>query len=327
MHTLLDLQHLSYQDSYDLFQSFAKLDATKQATILGLLHAKKETHQEILGALNYFSQYTQIIAHHLDIIDIVGTGGDGAGTFNISTAASILVACATVPVAKHGGKRSSSQVGSQDVLQTLGIHMEQDAQAILNSLEKNNFAYLWAPLFNPAFINYGHLRQTLGFTTLFNILGPLLHPMRPKRQILGVYCSDLMQSMAKILQHQGVQHAFIVHGQDGLDEISITQASDLIEIKHGKIYSYAITPEQFGLNRANLTDIQGGNAEDNADIIRGIFTGDIQGPKKNIVILNAAAGYYIAGVVQDIQTGVELAKKNIENGLAYQKLQQLQRPL
>ncbi len=247
MQKLLDLKNLTQNETYELFSRFSEYDAKKQSAILTLLRVKKETTEEILGAFQYFNQYVTDIHHDVEVVDIVGTGGDGAGTFNISTAASLVIASSGALVAKHGGRRSTSQVGSQDVIQALGIPIPQTGDDCIRNLRETNYTYLYAPLFNEGLKQYGPLRKKLGFPSIFNILGPLLNPMRPKRCVLGVYRKDLMQKVTEVLKLQGVKHALIVHSEDGLDEISISSNTHVVEIKEGIVEKYDLYPEQFGL--------------------------------------------------------------------------------
>ncbi|MCL4162043.1 UNVERIFIED_CONTAM: hypothetical protein GTU68_009623 [Idotea baltica] len=316
MKKLLELENLTQKESYNLFNEFATYDLEKQSSILALLRAKIETTEEIFGALQCFSQYSTNITHDLDVVDIVGTGGDGIGTFNISTAASIVMAACDVFVAKHGGRSATSQSGSQDVIEALAIQIPKTAKEALQYLRKTNYTYLWAPLFNEELKKYGGLRRRLGFPTIFNILGPLLNPMRPKRCVIGVYRRDLMQKVAEVLITQGINHALVVHSDDGLDEISISDITHVIEIKNSNIREYILNPEDFGFSKAELSDVKGGGAKENAELINNILSGEVTGPKLDIVLLNAAAGLYIAGKSTNILDGILLAKNAVKQGKA-----------
>ncbi|RZI47642.1 anthranilate phosphoribosyltransferase [Rickettsiales endosymbiont of Peranema trichophorum] len=320
---LLNLENLTQTEAYELFAEFDQYTQEKQASILALLRAKNETTEEILGALQYFGQYSTNIMHDFEVVDIVGTGGDGVGTFNISTAASIVIASGGVFVAKHGGRSATSKSGSQDVIEALGIQIPKTAEEVLQYLREINYAYLWAPLFNEAIKKYGSLRQKLGFPTIFNILGPLLSPMHTKRGVIGVYRRDLMQKVAEVLITQGVNHALVVHSDDGLDEISISSNTHVIEIKGISTKEYDLNPDDFGVSKAPLSDVRGGNALENATIICDILSGAINGPKLDIVLLNAAAGLYVSGKSTSIADGILLAKDALKQGKATRLLNKI----
>ncbi|MFZ4673214.1 MAG: anthranilate phosphoribosyltransferase [Chlamydiia bacterium] len=316
MQKLLNLENLTQQEAYELFTKFAQYEPEKQSAVLALFRAKKETTDEIFGALQYFGQHSTNIIDSLEVVDIAGTGGDGMGTFNISTAASIVMASCGVFVAKHGGRAASSNAGSHDVVQALGIQIPQTVEESLKSLQQTNYTYLWAPLFNKELKKYGALRQKLGFPTIFNIIGPLLNPMRPKRCVIGVYRRDLMQKVAEVLAVQRVNHALVVHSDDGLDELSISSNTHVIELKGTSIKEYDLNPNDFGFSKAQLSDLRGGDAIENANLICDILLSKINGPKLDIVLLNSAAGLYVAGKAVSIAEGISLAKAAIERGKA-----------
>lgn len=316
MKKLLNLENLTQQEAYELFSEFPQYEPEKQASILALLRAKIETTEEILGALQYFGQHSTKIRHDLDVVDIVGTGGDGIGTFNISTAASIVIASCGALVAKHGGRSATSKTGSHDAAEALGIQISHSAEESLKTLQQINYTYLWAPLFNKELKKYGSLRQKIGFPTIFNIIGSLLNPMRPKKYVIGVYRKDLVKKVAEVLAVQNVTHALIVHSDDGLDELSISSNTNVIEIKDTSITEYSLNPDDFGFSKGKLSDIRGGNSATNATLIYDILSGTINGSKLDIVLLNAAAGLYVAGKSSSIADGISLAKSAIEQGKA-----------
>lgn len=316
MKKLLNLENLTQQEAYELFTEFAEYETERQSAVLALLRAKKETTDEIFGALQYFGQHSTNITHDFEVVDIVGTGGDGMGTFNISTAASIVIASCGIMVSKHGGRSATSKTGSHDAAQALGIQIPQSAAESLKSLQQTNYTYLWAPLFNEELKKYGALRQKLGFPTIFNIIGPLLNPMRPKKCVIGVYRKDLVQKVAEILALQNVSHALVVHSDDGLDELSISSNNHVIEVKGVSIKEYDLNPQDFGFSKAQLSDVRGGSAAENATLICDILSGTINGPKLDIVLLNAAAGLYVTGKSTSIADGILLAKASIEQGKA-----------
>jgi len=316
MKKLLNLENLTQQEAYELFTEFAEYESEKQSAVLALLRAKKETTEEIFAALQYFGRHSTNIIHDFEVVDIVGTGGDRVGTFNISTAASIVMASCGIMVAKHGGRSATSKTGSHDAVQALGIQIPQTVEESLKSLQQMNYTYLWAPLFNEELKKYGALRQKLGFPTIFNILGPLLNPMRPKRCVIGVYRRDLVQKVAEVLAVQKVNHALVVHSDDGLDELSISSHTHVMEVKGIVIKEYDLNPDDVGFSKAQLSDVRGGSAAENATTICDILSGTINGPQLDILLLNAAAGIYIAGKAASILEGISLAKIAIEQGKA-----------
>jgi anthranilate phosphoribosyltransferase len=316
MNALLTLKNLTQQETYHLFAELSDHNIAKQAACLALLRAKPETTAEVLGAMQYFEQYSHFIQHDMTIVDIVGTGGDGKGTFNISTAASIVMASCGCLVAKHGGKSAANASGSQCCAQALKLPMATNASDSIALLKQSSYVYLWAPLFNEKFKAYGPIRKMLGFPTIFNLLGPLLNPMKPKRCLMGVYRYNLMQTMATLLTMQGVQQAMVVHSEDGLDEISISGITHVMEIKDGFTQHYTIQPEDFGIRRARLSDVKGGDVSENAAIVQNILSGELKGPKLDIVLLNAAAGLYVAGKVASIIEGFSVAQHVIASGKA-----------
>ena len=320
---LLHAQDLSQKEIYQLFAGFSENTIEKQAAILALLQAKPLAISEILGALVFFSQYRKRIQHDYDLVDIVGTGGDTLGTFNISTAASMVVASCGVFVAKHGGGSATSLAGSQNVIEALNIKMPKTSEDVLEDLKDRSYSYLSAPLFNSELSKYRQIRKSMGMPTIFNVLGPLLHPMQPKRMVIGVYSRDLMHSVAEILKSMKVRHAMVVHSKEGMDEISISHSTEVIEIKNQITKSYQISPTDFGFSYAKLTDVLGGNAYENANIITELFAGNLQGPKLDILILNAAAGLYVSGKATSLEQGIVLARLAIEEGRALRLLNTL----
>lgn len=323
MRKLLNCENLTKGQTYELFCEFQQYTIEKQSAILALFRSKKETLDEILGALEYFNSHSKTINHNYDVVDIVGTGGDGSGTFNISTAASLVVASCNVFVAKHGGRSATSKSGSQDVVQALGIKVAKTGEECLELLQRHYYTYLFAPLFNEELKKYGELRRKLGFPTLFNVLGPLLNPLHPKKCVIGVYRRDLVQKVGDVLKSQGVKHALVVHSDDGLDEISISSNTHVLEIKDGTSKEYSLNPEYFGLHKVSIAEVQGGDASENANLIKRILSNEIKGPKQDIVLLNAAAGLYVSGRVLSIAEGIIEAKYAIEKGKAYALLNKI----
>lgn len=315
---------LTREKSYNLFSQMATYPLSQQALILNTLSQKEETVEMLLGAMDALLEHTIFIHYPHEVIDIVGTGGDGLKTFNISTAASLVVASCGVTVAKHGGRRVTSLSGSTDVLAALGIPMPHTADASIALLNKQNYAYLSAPLFNPLLNAFAEVRKQLGVPTLFNTLGPLINPIRPKRQVLGVYRQHLVPTIAQVLKTTGVKHALVVHSKDGLDELSISGPTYIAEVRDGLIREYQITPEAVGLKSAPLQDVIGGNSTENANLIRDLFLGKIQDAKLNIVLLNSAAGLLVGNKVTTLQEGVEMARSAIATGMAANFLHHIQ---
>jgi len=321
---LLSQHNLCENESYVLFQNFKDASSAQQAAALALLTAKGVTISELKGALGYFLSQMAAIHYPYPVIDIVGTGGDGLNTFNISTAASMVVASRGVLVAKHGGRASTSQSGSVDVVEHLGIPLYDDASKIIASLNKYHYAYLCGAFFNPLLKSLAPLRRSLGFQTLLNILSPMANPMRPSKLVIGVCRKDLVRKLAEVLVASGKQHAMIVHSEDGLDEFSVSSANHVAEFtSKGIISEYSITPEEVGLRRSPLNEVIGGTPAENAKIIRGIFKGDIKGAKLDIVLFNAASGFVVAGIAKDLAAGVILARDQIESGKVYALLKNL----
>ncbi len=321
--TLLKGNSLSREESYSLQAGLQDAPREQQAAILALLRVKGETVDELLGAQDFLLKHAPQVECPFDAIDMVGTGGDKSGTFNISTASSLIVASCGVWVAKHGGRSSTSQSGSMDVVECLGLRPMDTLEAVKASLHSHRYAYLSAPLFNQALKSFGPLRKALGFPTLFNIVGPLVNPLQLKRQVIGVYCKDLIKKVSEVLKINGSCHALVVHSEDGLDELSISAPTHMAELKDGKIEEYVVDPSEVGLPFASLHEVKGGAPRENAKIIRRILSGDIQGPPFDILVLNSAAGLLVADKVKNLREGVKLARDAIVSGKAQALLNKL----
>lgn len=256
------------------------------------------------------------------IIDTCGTGGDKTNTFNISTASAFVVAGAGLKVAKHGNRSVSSLCGSADVIEALGINLNLPPSEIEKCLNQVGIGFLFAPLLHGAMKYAAGPRKQVGIRTIFNILGPLSNPAKATAQVLGVYSEHLCTVMANVLGNLGVKRAMVVHGQDAIDEISITGPTRVAELKDKQVKSYDLSPEQFGLKSATMEDIRGGNAQENAQIILNILKSE-KGAKRDIVILNAAAAIYVGGMVKDISMGIKIAGDSIDSGKALEKLELL----
>lgn len=257
------------------------------------------------------------------LVDTCGTGGDASNTFNISTATAFVVAGAGLPVAKHGNRSVSSLCGSADVVEALGINLELPPEVIGRCIDEVGIGFLYAPLLHKAMKYVMPARREIKIRTVFNILGPLTNPAGAAAQVMGVYDGTLTETLATVLRELGSKRAFVVHGFDGLDEISNTGETKVSELKEGKVTTYVITPEDFGIRRASLADLKGGDARENASIIKRILQGE-KGPKRDVVLLNAAAGLAAGGKAEGLREGLELAKEAIDRGAAMEKLIKLQ---
>jgi len=299
---------------------------TQIAAFLTALRMKGETNQEITGlARTMRARAVQIrVQNGEDIVDTCGTGGDGSGTFNISTAVAFVAAGGGLTVAKHGNRSVSSRCGSADVLEALGVNLGLSPEKVEKSLNELRIAFLFAPLFHPAMKHALGPRREIGIRTVFNLLGPLTNPAGATVHLLGVYQVELLERVAGALQNLGSRAAFVVHGADHCDEVSITGQTNVCQLKDGIIVQYQVEPEEVGLKKASLESIQGGSPEKNAGILREILEGKT-GPTRDVVLLNAAAVFTAAGKVADLKEGVAMAREVIDSGLAMKKLTELVR--
>jgi anthranilate phosphoribosyltransferase len=297
---------------------------TQIASLLTALRMKGETSQEVTGfARAMRAKALRIRAKDGErVVDTCGTGGDGSGTFNISTAVAFVAAGGGLTVAKHGNRSVSSQSGSADVLEALGVNLSLPPKQAEASLQENGLAFLFAPSFHPAMKHALGPRREIGIRTAFNLLGPLTNPAGATIHLLGLYREDLTQMVAEVLKNLGSKAAFVVHGADHSDEISITGKTTVCELRDGTIRNYQIEPEDVGLERASLEAIQGGTPEKNAQILRRIFRGEA-GPSRDVVLLNGAAVFMAAGKVSSLREGVQMARESIDSGQAMKKLEEL----
>ena len=318
-------ENLSRQEAQESMQAIMTGQAS-ESQIGGLLTAlriKGETSEEIAGFAETMRNHTvKVECRQSDLLDTCGTGGDRKGTFNISTTVAFVVAGAGASVAKHGNHGVSSSSGSADVLKALGVRIDLPAQNIASVIEDARIAFLYAPTFHPAMKFAGKPRRELGFRTVFNVLGPLTNPLAAERQLMGVYEQSLTKKLAEVLLRLNTRRAMVVHGLDGLDEISTTAPTQVSEVVDGKILSYLIDPAEYGLPIAALEDISGGTPEQNADIVLGILRGK-QGARRDLVLLNAAAALVVADKAENIREGMVLAAKSIDSGAAQAKLERM----
>ena len=324
---LVEQQNLTEEEAAQAMRQIMEGGATPAqiAAFLTALRIKGETIEEITGCARVMREKaTPIRAPYPNVIDTCGTGGDGSQTFNISTTAAFVVAGAGVPVAKHGNRAMSSRCGSADLLQALGVVIELNPEMAEQCLAEVGITFLFAPLFHSAMKHAIGPRREIGVRTIFNILGPLTNPAGAKYQILGVSRKELAEPMARVLRNLGSTRAFVVHGADGLDEITTAGETHVTALDAGKIASYTVSPEQFGLRRVRPGALAGGEARQNAEITVAVLEGK-QGPQRDVVLLNAAAALAVAGAVPDPQAGLQLAAHAIDSGAALEKLRRLQR--
>ena len=325
---IVQKEDLSYDESYAVMNEImsGQTSPTQNAAFLAALSTKStraETIDEISGCAAAMRNHAiKFDTNGLETLEIVGTGGDGAHSINISSTAAIVIAAAGVPVTKHGNVAASSKSGAANVLEALGINVKLEPAKMEQVLQKTGICFLHAQVYHTSMKYVGAIRKELGFRTVFNILGPLTNPAHPTMQVLGVYDEYLLQPMAQVLSSLGVKRGMVVYGQDKLDEVSISAPSSVCEFKDGWYKTYTIQPEDFGLTRGTKQDIEGGEPEYNAQISRAILSGELTGPKRDVVLLNAACGLYISGKAECIQDGIALAAELIDTGKAIEKLEE-----
>ena len=298
-----------------------KVGDTQLAAFLTALQFKNVTVSEIVGAARVMRDKAEKV-NAKDSVDTCGTGGDGADTFNISTTVAFVVAGAGVRVAKHGNRAVSSKSGSADVLKYLGVNIDASLPTVERCIEEVGIGFLFAPLMHKAMKHAAAVRKELGFRTIFNLLGPLTNPANAHAQVLGVFDSKWVTPLAEVLRELGSRHALVVHGFDGLDEITLTGETQISELKNGKVNNFSFDPKEFGYSLCSVADLKGAEPETNAEIMREILNGS-SGPKTDIVVLNAAAAIYVGGKADSIEKGILAAKNSIESGAALKKLEEL----
>ncbi|MBP7056665.1 MAG: anthranilate phosphoribosyltransferase [Candidatus Omnitrophica bacterium] len=330
---------LSEQEAAQVFEEIMSGKATDSqiGSFITALRMKGETVEEITGAARIMREKSihidagrSIVDINRDdinideetIIDTCGTGGSGTNTFNISTTVAFVIAACGLKVAKHGNRSASSQCGSADVLEALGVKLDVGADMVQRSILEIGIGFLYAPLFHNAMKYAVNPRREIGIRTIFNILGPLSNPANATSQVLGVYDARLTEVMARVLKNLGTRRAFVVYGMDTLDEITITGRTRVTELKNGRIRTYYVTPAQFGLHRSSLDDIKGGNAKENADIVVAVLKGE-RSPRRDVVLINAAAALVAGSKARDFKSGVKMAVQAIDSGAALDKLLKL----
>ncbi len=319
---LMDGQSLSFEEMKNCMDLIMEGKCTPVliSSFLTALRCKGESIEEIAAAVTTLREKaTKIPTVKSDVIDTCGTGGDHSGSFNISTTSAIVAAAAGIPVAKHGNKAMSSSCGSANVLQELGLNLDLTAEQVGQSIDKNNIGFLFAMNLHSAMRHVGPIRQELKQRTLFNILGPMLNPANAKRQVIGVFDFKFGPIMAEVLNKLGSEKVMVVCGEDGLDEISLSAKTHVVELDAGKISQYTLEPADLKLEACTLEELKGGTPEENAKIIKDILDGK-QGAKRNIVLANAGAAIYVSGKASSILEGVEQAKEAIDSGKAKETL-------
>ncbi len=292
------------------------------ASYLTAMHIKGETIEEITASAEIMRKHALNVEHSMDVIDIVGTGGDCAHTINISTIAAVIAAAGGATVAKHGNRAASSKCGTADVLEALGVNISADGDTIQKLINDTNICFLFAQKYHSAMKYVGKVRKEIKIPTIFNILGPIANPARANLQLLGVYDESLVEPICNVLKNLGLKRAMVVYGQDKLDEISISAPTTICELNDGKVTKYIITPELYGLESGKKEELVGGDPKENAEYAIKILKGEIKGAKRNAVVINAAAALHIANEIT-MEEGVKLAEELIDSGKAYEKLQEL----
>ena len=322
---LVNRNNLSEAQTIDVMNQIMSGEASplQVASFLTALRMKGETVEEITGAARVMREK----AHRVEVgskavLDTCGTGGDQKGTFNISTATAFVVAGAGIDVAKHGNRSVSSQSGSADVLAALGVKIDTPKERVEACIEKIGIGFLFAPLLHEAMKYAVQPRRDIGIRTVFNLLGPLTNPAMAKYQLIGLYSGDLVVAIAHVLKNLGSARAMVVHGMEGLDEISLCGPTRVAELRDGRVREYTIEPEQIGLKPCRLEELHGGSPAQSAAIVQGVLQGD-RGPARDVVLLNSGAALYVSGKAENIEGGVRLAAQSIDSGRARQKLEQL----
>ena len=320
-------QDLTYDEAYTVMNEImnGETSQVQNAAYLAALStksAKAETIDEISGSAAAMRDHALKVEHDMDVLEIVGTGGDHAGSINISTTAAFLIAAAGIKVAKHGNRAASSKSGAADCLEALGINISLAPETCVKLLKEINICFLFAQKYHASMKYVGAVRKELGIRTVFNILGPLTNPAHPTTMLLGVYDEYLLDPLAQVLMSLGVKRGMVIYGQDCLDEISLSAPTSVCEFKDGWFKRYIIQPEDFGFTRCKKDDIKGGTPEENAAITRAILSGQEQGPKRDIVLLNAGAAIYLGGKAASITDGIDVARSLIANGAGLRKVEE-----
>ena len=324
---IVDKQDLTYDEAYSVMNEImsGETSPTQNAAFLAALSTKStkaETIDEIAGCAAAMRDHALKVPHDMDVLEIVGTGGDNAHSFNISTTSALVIAASGVKVAKHGNRAASSLCGTADCLEALGVNLDLSPEKCVELLKKIGICFFFAQKYHSSMKYVGPIRKELGIRTVFNILGPLTNPASPNMQLLGVYDASLVEPLARVLTSLGVKSGMVVYGTDKLDEISASAPTLVCEFRDGNYKTYTITPEQFGFTSCKKEDLVGGTPAENAAITLGILKGGDKGPKRNAVLMNAGAALYIAGKADSFENGIKLAGELIDNGAALAKLEE-----
>lgn len=321
---IVNKEDLTYDEAYTVMNEIMSggTTPTQNAAFLAALSTKSaraETAEEIAGCATAMRDHATKVDTGMELLEIVGTGGDNAHSFNISTTSALIAAAGGIKIAKHGNSAASSKSGTADCLEALGVNIRQSPDLCIKLLKEVGICFFFAQEYHSSMKYVGAIRKELGFRTVFNILGPLTNPGSPTMQLLGVYDGYLVEPLARVLINLGVKRGMVVYGQDKLDEISMSSPTTICEIKEGWYKTYEITPEDFGLNRCSKSDLVGGTPDENAEITRSILRGE-QGPKRDAVLMNAGAALYIGGKAEDMEAGIKLAGEIIDSGKAMEIL-------
>lgn len=324
---IVNKEDLTYDEAYTVMNEImgGETTPTQNAAFLAALSTKSaraETTDEIAGCAAAMRDNATRVDTGMEIFEIVGTGGDNAHSFNISTTSALVAAAGGIKVAKHGNRAASSQCGTADCLEALGVNIQQSPARCMELLNEAGMCFFFAQKYHTSMKYVGGIRRELGFRTVFNILGPLTNPGSPSMQLLGVYDEYLVEPLAQVLINLGVRRGMVVYGQDKLDEISMSAPTTVCEFKDGWFRSYTIKPEDFGFERCTREDLLGGTPEENAEITRGILKGE-KGHRRNAVLMNAGAALYIGGKAENMKEGIRLAAEIIDSGRAYETLEKM----
>ncbi|KGP90984.1 anthranilate phosphoribosyltransferase [Pontibacillus chungwhensis BH030062] len=330
LNRLLNEETLTEQEAFQIMDLImqGEIGTEQLASFLSILRFRGETVEELLGFTKGMRKHMRTIQHSEEVVvDTCGTGGDGLSTFNISTAVAIVLASMDVKVAKHGNRKVSSASGSADVLEYLGVPVDTTAEQAAEMLETTGMTFLFAPNYHQAMKHAVTARRELGFRTAFNVLGPLSNPANARHQVIGIYDTSLGEKLAHTLHELGSEHVLLVTGKDGLDEFSIAEQTNVVELKEGVVTRTTVEPEQFGLKRGRLEDVQVKNSLESANLIQAIFEGTANESARDIVILNAGAGLYVGGRVSSIEEGVQEVQKALMNKTVHHYYQSLRHTL
>lgn len=322
IHEAIEKKNLTFEKTRKVMDEIMQGEATQAqiAAFLTALRMKGETIEEITACAVSMREHCSRLSHNLDVLDIVGTGGDEAFTFNISTIAAFVIAAAGIPVAKHGNRSVSSKCGSADLLEALGVKLDLTAEQNKAVLDKTGMCFMFAPIYHTSMKYAAPVRREIKARTIFNILGPLSNPAGATIQLLGVYDRNLVEPLCKVLNNLGVKRAMVVYGNDGLDEITMSSTTTVCELKNGEFSNYELNPSEFGLSLCKRSDLTGGDASENARIAQDILNGE-KSHKRNAVLLNASACLNMAGKADSIADGIAIAEELIDSGKAFSQMQ------